>query len=211
MGEVDSAEPTELAPTETDTASVRAWGLDEYDYDDYDDYDEPPTTRITPGRITGTAVTVSLIAISAVGVFAWMHLRTEDAPVDAAVTSTAAPMTTTVVPVAAPEPKPPTVGWGVPEEMVPPPTKTVTVAPSVNPADEVNPDDARFVANLKARGWNVWDPNEVTGHARTVCAALRNGDSPASVNQQMVTVGLLNPEEAASFTATAMVSYPNCP
>lgn len=204
-----AVDPTELAPTETETASVRAWGLDEFDYD------EPPPTRLTSARITGAAVAVSLVAVAAAGLLGWQHLRTQDTPVDAAVPPTivtSAPMTTTVVPVAAPEPKPPTDGWGVPDEMVPPPTKTVTVAPSVNPNDEVvSPYDARFVANLKARGWNVWNPNEVTGHAHTVCAALRNGDTPASVNQQMVTVGLLNPEEATSFTATAMVSYPNCP
>jgi hypothetical protein len=46
MGDGD---PTELAAVETATESVRAWGLDELDYD----YDEPPATRLTPGRITG--------------------------------------------------------------------------------------------------------------------------------------------------------------
>lgn len=71
--------------------------------------------------------------------------------------------------------------------------------------------DAVFVANLKKAGWNVWDPADVVPHAHTVCAALRNGDTPPSLSQQLVTVGLLYPHEAGPFVAAAMASYPNCP
>lgn len=74
MGEVDAADPTELAPTENETASVRAWGLDAVDYDDYD---EPPTTRLTPGRITGGAVAASLVAVAVAAVLAGMHIGGE--------------------------------------------------------------------------------------------------------------------------------------
>jgi hypothetical protein len=44
-------EPTELAPSETETGSIYAWGLD------YDDPDEFPTEpqRLTSRRITALA------------------------------------------------------------------------------------------------------------------------------------------------------------
>lgn len=105
MGEVDAADPTELAPTENETASVRAWGLDAVDYDDYDDYDEPPTTRLTPGRITGGAVAASLVAVAVAAVLAGMHLGRVGTPTPTSATSTmvqASPPSVVVVP---PKPK----------------------------------------------------------------------------------------------------------
>ena len=221
MGEVDSAEPTELAPTETDTASVRAWGLDEYDYDDYDDYDEPPTTRITPGRITGTAVTVSLVVIAAAGLLGWQHLRTEDAPIEAAVTSSMVPatVTTTAVPVAVEEPPPPprsdTEGWGVPEEMVPPPTKTVTVEkppPVQMPSQMTAAQDRRFIASLEAKGWTIWDPASSVQRAHQVCVDFQQHASMNQIIAQLTTEaveqGIPNPDATGDqFAWTVLETY----
>jgi hypothetical protein len=212
MGEVDAADPTELAPTENETASVRAWGLDEFDYDE-----ELPTTRLTPGRITGAAVAASLVAVAVTAVLAGMYLHTEDAPVDAAVTSsmvTAAPMTT-VIPVAAPEPKPPTDGWGVPVEMVPPPTKTVTVEkppPVQMPPAMTAAQDRRFIANLEAKNWVVWDAASSVQRAHQVCMDFQQH---ASMNQiidkltaEAVAQNIPNPYVSADqFAYTVLETY----
>lgn len=206
----DAAEPTELAATETETASVHAWGLD--------DDDDEPTSRLTPGRITGAAVATSLLALAAVGLMAW-QLRT-DTVTPEAVSSTMVPATmTTAVPIAvtpqSPPPPPlvtittvikqvpaPTTGW------VPAPTQSTNVG---IPPDVVAMYDQRLVANLQADNWNIWDPAAIAKSAHQVCAALQRGDEPWQVRQQLVAAGPLTDVEAASFTSNVMRTYPDCP
>jgi hypothetical protein len=100
-------EQTELAPVETETAAVRAWGLAE----DYED--DPPAARFNPRAITTAAVAASLVAITVAWLVAWQHLRSEDEPVPTDTTSSMVPavvpppLTTSATPIAAPPPSPP--------------------------------------------------------------------------------------------------------
>lgn len=208
-------EQTQLAPSETETSSVRAWGLDEIDYDD-----DPPPTRITAGRITGVAVAASLAAIAAAGVLAWQHLRTEDAPVSVAATGTMVPATMIAAPVVVAPPAPPPV---------PAPVTITTVVKQVQPtggwapstppqatnmpipAEVVAIYDQRLIENLQAENWSIWDPAAIARSAHQVCAALRRGDSLSLIRQQMVEAGPVNETEAVSFTSNVMRTYPACP
>jgi hypothetical protein len=98
-------EPTEMAPSETETGSIYAWGLDD------DGVDEPPTQRLTSRRITALGVAASLIVIAVAGVVAFVVIRQHSQP--------KAPSAPVVATVAAP---PPTV------TMTLPPPVTVTAA-----------------------------------------------------------------------------------
>ena len=162
-----------------------------------------------PPWIARAAVATALVLIAgAGGVAVWQVRGSGLAPVVAttpAATSMSPPPAEPSTPTSeqresvsttlAAEPSP---NWGLPVESA--------VAP-VPPPDY----DAQFVAALQDAGWNVWNPADVVPHAHTVCAALRNGDTVPSINQQMVTAGLLYPREAVSFTEAAMRTYPNCP
>lgn len=189
--EYDAALPgesTELAPSSTETEAQTAWALD----------DGPEWTPPfwTAGRITAVAAAAATVALVVAAGVAGYHLRsdTDVSPPPPIATSAAA--TTSPSPAA---PSPP------PAPVPPPTTMTVTVEKPI-PIDY----DQRFIENLRAEGWNVWD-TAIAKHAHTVCQALRNGDTVQSISQQMITVGLLYEHETRPFITTAMNTYPNCP
>lgn len=216
MGEQDAA-PTELAAMETATQSVRAWGLDEFDYDH-----DPPTTRLTAGRITGGAVAASLVVVAVAAVLAGMHMRTEDVPV-AAVTSSMVPATTLAVPVAVepplPPPAPPAVTITTVIKQVPAPTggwATPVVLPSKpplqGPLPDLTPYNDQFVANLRAHTWNIWDMPLIIRRGHETCQMLRDGEPRELIVSKLVTVEpQLTRPMGMQFTEIVTDTYPNCP
>jgi serine/threonine-protein kinase len=97
MGQVDATDPTELAPSENETTSVRAWGLDD------GDLAEVPTQRITPGRITTAAVLASLVVV-AMAVAVVLHHLHQVGPASPAMVQASAPPVSPAV-VAPPKPQ----------------------------------------------------------------------------------------------------------
>jgi hypothetical protein len=203
MGDGD---PTELAPTDTNTESVQAWGLD-------DDYEDPPTIRLTAGRITAAAVTASLVAITVAGVLAWQHLQ--DAPVDAAVTSSMVPATTMAAPVTpvvvAPPPPPPPVTITTVVERVPAPTTGWVPHTAAPMPPSTGAEDAEFLDRLTGQGWSITNAAAMVRNAHIVCNLLQQGRSPDYINGQLMSGAAMTPIEADSFASTVTLTYPNCP
>lgn len=176
MGEVpDDEAPTGLTPTVLgpEVEPSEAWALD-------DEPDEPPSGW-TPRRITTLAVAGSLLVVAAdAGVTMWQLRSNPDVatPANAPASAAPKPEPDQREPTTTPRRPPSGPSWG-----------EASTAGTLTPPPVVD-HDAVFVANLKKAGWNVWNPADVLGHAHTVCEALRNGDTVASINQQMVTVGL---------------------
>lgn len=211
----DDAALTELAGVaELQTEASYAWALD------YDDYDER-ARRFTPRRITEAALAASLVLIAAAGGVALLSIRGVwhidlDEPAVAAPTVSATVSATALPPSTTPAARPPVAGpWITPTKpvtvTVQAPPKTVDAPPPAGiTVEQVAAYDQQFVANLRARGWNVWDSLAITQQAHQVCAALERGVSPQVVGQQLVGP-TTPPGDAAQFVTTAMLTYPACP
>lgn len=213
MGE--DAYPTELAGVaELHTESIQAWALD------YDDYE--PTQRLTPRRITSTALSGSLVLIAAAGVVALLairgvlHITPAPGPVVVAAPSSPTPVATPTTtawarPAATDHPritptKPPTVTVQAPPRTI----QAAAPTPTAITAEQVAAYDKQFIANLLARGWRVWDSLAITQQAHEMCAALERGETPQWAVQR--TIGPTTPPaDAQQFVDTAMLTYPACP
>jgi hypothetical protein len=188
----DDAEPTELAAVETETESVRAWGLDEGE-------DDPPTTRLTPRRITAAAVMTSLAAAVAAGVVALVYLDNEESAPTAAPPAATAGQPTTAAP-SLPNPASP--------EPLPPPA-------------ELQGIDGKFVAEMRGFGVPISDedPGWTTDLAHAVCATAQDGGRdrypPGTFTVNMLTKGVMENnadwtrQQASRFTNGAVNYY--CP
>lgn len=188
----DEGEQTELAPADSVTESVRAWGLA--------DFEDEPTVRLTSGRITGAAVAASLVAVTAAGVLAW-HLRTQDEPIPTAVTSSMVPATTMAAPV-------------TPVVVAPPPPPPVTIMTIVERVPPPLPVDynGRFVKNMLAKGWTILDPPLFIQRANRTCELLRQGVPREQLSVDLLKVEpMLNIDMARQFTAAVQDTYPDCP
>lgn len=204
MGDaVEADSPTQSAPTqsagtvEPETQSVYAWGMDD------DDDLSPP--RLTPRRITMAAVGASLAAVAVAGVLAWQQLRADEPAALEAMT----PATTS-----APSPVlPPPVT--VTTVMVQPPPP-VTVTQQAPPPSRESVDE-RFLANMRADGWTVSDPQLATSRAHQSCGMLQDGYNTGEVVQFLLSTTGGGPydedaiRQASNFVTTAMATYPNCP
>lgn len=197
-------DPTKLArPIDVTEASL-AWAIDE----------SPEVVTYRPPWITRAAVAAALVLIAGAGGLAAWHYQPTPRGIPSSAPLVAAESVSSFH--ALPEPSTePSPAWGLPIEAAAAKPTEVIGDPGPRVKIESGVDmatlDRMFVANLQTAGWNVWNPADVVPHAHTVCAALLNGDTVPSVNQQMVSVGLLYPREALSFTAIAMATYPDCP
>jgi hypothetical protein len=74
--EIGPDDPTRSAGVvETETQSIRAWGLDD---SDHDGPDEPAPQRFTPRRIVAAAVAASLVVVVLAAVIAYRSLNDEE-------------------------------------------------------------------------------------------------------------------------------------
>lgn len=211
--ELDDAAPTGVAPTELgaavdETEAVTAWSLD-----DGEDWEPPGRSW----RIVMLAVAASVLVAAGAGVVAFLHLRT-DSPTAAPTPSS----TASSAPNAAPPPPirvPPPPPTSAPPPPPPPATKTVTStvaapAPTTQQGgftpEQIAPYDRRFVANLRALNWLIWDEALITRDGHRVCWELEKGATPWAIQQEMVNAGR-SLAEAQTFVVTAMQTYPACP
>ena len=149
----DDAALTQAAPTElsdiadSETEAARAWALDDED-------DDAPNQRLTPGRITATAVAASFAAIAAAGAVALIYLRDGGSMPVPAIT---APTTATSAAALSPAPASPPAPAALPE-----------------PAGLEGVDE-KFIAEM--RGFAVPiadnDPRWTIDLAHAVCATAR--------------------------------------
>jgi Protein of unknown function (DUF732) len=215
--EYDDALPgaqTELAPSASETAAHTAWALD-----DGPEW-QPPFW--TSGRITAVAITAAVLAVVAAAGLAGYHLRPAPEPSAAPAIATSAPTTTVAAPPVEVEAADDRKGWGIPADMVPPPTKTVSApaktvtvqapVPTYEPPPvDMAAFDSQFIRNLKAQGWQVWQPAKSAETARLACSMLTNGATFDYVANYLATQSQARLDEGQAFASTAMRTYPNCP
>lgn len=206
--------PTGLAAPIEATEAVTAWSLD-------DDYDETPTPRFTPRRITALGITASLIVIAAAaGVTVWVlreqathgHATSIDSVAKAGASGTYREP---------PPPPPPPAPVTVTQTVRAAPTPIEIREPETAPAAQSGPSplspqalavfDDRFITNLQAVGWIVWNPPLMTQSAHRVCAAINQGVAPDVLRQQLIDSETVTAYEAGSFISAAMNTYPYCP
>jgi len=192
---------TGVAPTElegfvaTDEAAT-AWSLDDGEEWDGEEWDEP--RRFKPARITAVGVIMSLVAIAAAVVVVVFHLQDQGVAPPPASTP---PTTTTIVVAASPttstKPKP-----------------RATFVANVPAARTIKPKppnyDARFIANLKTHGWQIWDEGAMSSLGQRVCTLLQQGATPQWVTYSLDVNTAHTAVEAAEIVVTAMQTYPNC-
>jgi hypothetical protein len=207
MGE---GEHTELAPSETETASVYAWGLAEYD----EEY--PTTRRLSPSRITGAAVAASLAAVAVAGVLGWQHLQ-RDGTVEAAPSMvSAAPMTTTEVPTVEAEapPSPTVVTITTVIKQVPPgwlPTTAKQAPPPVAQEPTMTAYDRQFLQNLQTRwGFKIANATITLNNAAVVCRELQQGKDLPEISQELADSTEMDVTQGHIFASEALLIYPDC-
>jgi hypothetical protein len=204
----DGDDPTELAPSETDTASVRAWGLS-----DFDDEDEPAEASLKAEIITATAVGASVVAIVIAGLIAWEHFSSDDTSIPVAASSSMVTATTmTATPVALPPPPPPTpapVTITTVIKQIVVPTTAAQAAPA--PTAALAAYDDQFLNKLVAEGWNITSAAAMAKNAHLTCGLLRQGNGMDYINGQLMAGAAMTSTEASLFSSTVMSTYPDCP
>lgn len=190
----DDDTPTEYAPTELAQLSEpsEAWSLVE-------DVPEPRSWRPVFAAVAGALV------LAVVPVVLWVASRPSIGEVAMITPDHTA---TSRVPEVGPS------GFEVPPPP-PPSTVTVTKEPPAPVAQDALPaplwtvaDDRRFIANLRANGWSIWDPAEMANNAHFVCSWLQTGESPEVTQFRLTDISR---DEARTIVRVAMQTYPNCP
>jgi hypothetical protein len=213
-GVTDFSTPAAVGPAATEDASisptcepptVRAWS----------DETEPIDRDRLPWRKTWVMAAILVLAPIAVGAvvwlgyLAWPRASQSDSP-------SAAPPSPTPTTNAAPPPLPvPTSAQAPPATVtVPGPPSTLQASPTPNagiPMEVVAAYDRQFLNNMVAKGWIITNPEAMVKNAHRTCALFQRGVAQEEVNRQLVIGTGMTMYEAAQFSSTAMVTYPDCP
>jgi Protein of unknown function (DUF732) len=185
-----------MSPT-CESPTVEAWS----------DETEPRDGDRQPWRKTWVMAAILALAAIAVGAavwfgyLAWPRAGQSDSP------SAAAPSPTPTTN-AAPPPAP------VPTSAQAPPTSIVQTSPPPNagiPMEVVAAYDRQFLNNMVAKGWIITNPQAMVKNAHRTCALFQKRVPREEVNRQLVTGTGMTMYEAAQFSSTAMLTYPDCP
>ena len=71
--------------------------------------------------------------------------------------------------------------------------------------------DRQFLNNMVAKGWIITNPEAMVKNAHRTCALFQRGVAPEEVNRQLVIGTGMTMYEAAQFSSTATLTYPDCP
>jgi len=162
--------------------------------------------------VIATILALAAIAVGAAewfGYLAWPRAGHSDSP------SAAVPSPTLATNAAPPLAPMPTSAQAPPATaVVQPPPSTVHPSPTPNvgiPMEVVAAYDRQFLNNMVAKGWIITNPEAMVKNAHKTCALFQKGVAPDEVNRQLVTGTGMTRFEAAQFSSTATLTYPDCP